>query len=542
MRIRDTSILTQTDDEGYFRIQPAPVGTFYLIVDGSTVTRSGSWPDLELEVTTIPGREKTLPMPVYLLPIDLPNGIFVSETHGGTVTLPGIPGFALEIQPGSVTFPNGSKSGVVSATMVHSDRVPMTPNFGQQPRLIVTIQPAGARFDPPARLTLPNVEGLAPGEVTDLYSFDHDLGHFVSIGPGTVSEDGSLIVSNPGVGIVKAGWHCGGNPASSGTAHDCPTCQKCPPSGSHCVADNSLTCDDHDACTAGDHCDGGRCVTVPIRILSVAALADGKKQTTVPIEHPVTFTATATAEHCTPDIKWTFPDGSSMIGDTVTKAFQTPGFLTVKAEAQCGACPASKADQVQVTAVKLKDLKVISGASQDHVTDPDSWVALKSPSFFVTLQADVEPQVQDAADLITWSGGQEVPGNKFLRQVDRMTTRKETVSATLGPDTKNRDIWVTWATVELHSSGVMSTTDGIPDSNCGLGVPKAWSLDRRRQLLGWAHQGRSRRTRRGDWQGFSFRDRDHSRSCGLRVGVEAVLFTDGLCERQYRGSQDQHAR
>ena len=66
----------------------------------------------------------------------------------------------------------------------------MTPNFGQQPRLIVTIQPAGARFDPPAKITYPNVEGLAPGESTDLYSFDHDLGHFVSIGPGTVSDDG----------------------------------------------------------------------------------------------------------------------------------------------------------------------------------------------------------------------------------------------------------------------------------------------------------------------------------------------------------------
>ena len=169
---------------------------------------------------------------------------------------------------------------------------------------------------------------IVNGVAAEVEGGTHDLGHFVSIEPGTVSEDGSLIVSNPGVGLVKAGWHCGGNPTSSGTAHDCPECQKCPPNGSHCVADNSLTCDDHDACTAGDDCDGGRCVNVPIRILSVDALADGKKQTTVPIEQPVTFTATAMAEHCTPDIKWTFPDGSSMIGDSVTKAFQTPGFFT----------------------------------------------------------------------------------------------------------------------------------------------------------------------------------------------------------------------
>jgi hypothetical protein len=76
----------------------------------------------------------------------------------------------------------------------------MVPNFGQQPRLIVTIQPAGARFDPPARLTLPNVDGLAPGSVTEMYSFDHDLGHFVSIGPATVSDDGATVTANPGVG------------------------------------------------------------------------------------------------------------------------------------------------------------------------------------------------------------------------------------------------------------------------------------------------------------------------------------------------------
>src|SRR3954464_8115159 len=163
-------------------------------------------------------------MPIYLLPLDQHNGLLVDETRGGMLTLPEVPGFALEIAPGSVTFPGGSRSGVVSVTAVHNDRVPMVPNFGQQPRLIVTIQPAGARFRPPARLTLPNVEGLTPGAVTELYSFDHDLGHFVSIGPATVSEDGSVITSNLGVGVIKAGWHCCGFPQRSGAPHNCPEC------------------------------------------------------------------------------------------------------------------------------------------------------------------------------------------------------------------------------------------------------------------------------------------------------------------------------
>lgn len=33
---------------------------------------------------------------------------------------------------------------------------------------------------------------------------------------GTVSDDGSLIQSNPGIGVIKAGWHCGSQPGGSG--------------------------------------------------------------------------------------------------------------------------------------------------------------------------------------------------------------------------------------------------------------------------------------------------------------------------------------
>jgi hypothetical protein len=228
LRLRDhPELATTTNAEGFFRLAGVPVGSLYLIADGSTAARPGSWPDLEFVVTTIPGRDVTVGMPIYLLALNLADGIQIAENVGGRLALPAFPGFALDVAAGSVTFPSGSRTGMVSATVVHNDKVPMVPNFGQQPRFIVTIQPAGARFEPPARLTLPNVDGLTPGQVTEFYSFDHDLGHFVSIGPATVSEDGSVITSNPGVGIVKAGWHCGGDPDAAGTAEHCAECQKC---------------------------------------------------------------------------------------------------------------------------------------------------------------------------------------------------------------------------------------------------------------------------------------------------------------------------
>lgn len=266
LRVKHTTLTAITNGDGQFAIAGTPVGAVKLIIDGSTVSRPGAWPDLEFDLVTIAGRDNTVNMPIYLLPLDLENGIMVDETRGGTLVLPDLPGFALDVEPGSVTFPGGGRSGLVSVTVVHNDKVPMVPNFGQQPRLIVTIQPAGARFEPPARLTLPNLEGLAPGEVTEMYSFDHDLGHFVSIGPATVSADATVITSVPGVGIVKAGWHCGGNPTTTATTHDCPFCQRC--IINRCFLDPTKendSCKDSEDDPPGKACISGKCAcAIPV--------------------------------------------------------------------------------------------------------------------------------------------------------------------------------------------------------------------------------------------------------------------------------------
>jgi hypothetical protein len=218
VRVDESTQSVQTDAAGQFVLHAAPVGYVKLIIDGSTTERPGTWPTLEFVLHTLPGTDNSIGMPIYLLPIDLARGIQVDERNGGTLTIPELPGFSLTIAPGSALFPNGSRAGTVSATLVHSDKVPMVPGFGQQPKFIVTIQPTGVHFDPPAALTFPNVDGLAPGEITEMYSFDHDLGQFVAIGTGMVSEDGTVVQSDPGVGIIKGGWHCGGNPTASGNA------------------------------------------------------------------------------------------------------------------------------------------------------------------------------------------------------------------------------------------------------------------------------------------------------------------------------------
>ncbi len=47
-------------------------------------------------------------------------------------------------------------------------------------------------------MAYPNTDGLPPGAVVEISSFDHDLGQYVSVGTATVSEDGSTITSDPG--------------------------------------------------------------------------------------------------------------------------------------------------------------------------------------------------------------------------------------------------------------------------------------------------------------------------------------------------------
>ncbi len=258
----------QTDATGYFKILPAPVGVYKLMADGTTATQGGKlYPTLEYDIVTVAGQDNGVGMPIYLPELDPAAKICVNETTGGVLRLSKSPGFSLTVAPGSASFPGGSKTGCVSVTPVNPDKVPMAPGFGQQPRYIVTIQPVGTTFNPPAGMTIPNVDGLPPNAKTEMYSYDHDLAAFVAIGSATVSADGSLIKSDPGVGVLKAGWHCGGNPNTTGSAGTCPDCQKC--IGTSCAAAPGLAnapCkSDGNVCTA-DVCLQGECQHPPITV------------------------------------------------------------------------------------------------------------------------------------------------------------------------------------------------------------------------------------------------------------------------------------
>ncbi len=272
IRVDGTAREAIASAEGQFTITEVPVGPVHLIVDGSTATIPGEWPTLSYNIVTIAGAENPLSSPIYLVKLDTEHAKWVGA-EDVEYTLEELPGFKLTVKAGSVTFPDGSKQGLLSVTPVNANKVPMAPPNGMQPQLIVTIQPAGAKFDPPAPLTLPNVDGHKPGAQVEMYSYDHDLEEFVTIGLGTVSADGSVIASNNGVGVIKAGWHCGSQPAGSGCCSGggggggCAVCQKSESddcNNNDCVADDSQDPGECQKCSGGapvpdDSEDPGEC-------------------------------------------------------------------------------------------------------------------------------------------------------------------------------------------------------------------------------------------------------------------------------------------
>jgi hypothetical protein len=384
LRLRDTPNMTVADAEGQFRLTGVPVGRVFLIADATTTTRPGQWASLEFELFTVAGVANTLDRPIYVLPLDLAGGIFVDETHGGVVTIANVPGFELEVAPGSVTFPGGGRSGLVTVTAVHADRIPMAPGAGMQPRLIVTIQPAGAHFDPPAPFTLPNVDGLAPGAVTELFSFDHDLGAFVAIGTGTVSEEGSIIRSDPSFGILEAGWHCGSPPSGSGGAATLDVDITTP-------KPLVLVADQNPACKAPIEATGG-----PPRD---AVYSWNIGDSSVATLNPSGGGLCPNSAHCNTEA-------------TAVGAGQTIATVTIT----CTTTDSTSQDTIEVLVAKVEDVNV-------HTSDPET---VKVPSVqpagaqtllhFVTarqqddvvLQAEVIPDRPEVRDKVTWETSSSV--------------------------------------------------------------------------------------------------------------------------------------
>ncbi len=273
-------VQTGTDIHGRFELAAPAAGPASLRVEGSFATHvggeaghdiePGSFPSLVYEVTLIPNAENSLPGPVLLPPLDPENTVVYDGTSEVVLKVKSVEGLEMRIAAGTtVTLRDGTKVGPghpgsvrLSLNQVHYDDVPMPMPDGAAPPFAWTLQPAGARFEPPVQVRYPNMSGLPPGAITNFLSFNHDTGKFEIVSSGHVSTDGSSIESDPGSGITVAGWGCNCPPYSvTGSCKKCSfKCNGCDAPGQSRIPDCPFTfipgvgtcfttaCDRHDIC------------------------------------------------------------------------------------------------------------------------------------------------------------------------------------------------------------------------------------------------------------------------------------------------------
>jgi len=335
LHITDTTATTWSNVDGRFILTGVPVGNVHLEVFGASTSRPGTWPQLAFVFNTVSGQTNELGMPIRLLPLDDDSARVVGGPEDVTIPVSGVAGAELTVFADSVTFPDGSRTGTVTVTQVHGDKVPMQAPMGSSFMLAWTVQPAGVRFDPPARISIPNTGGDPPGTVVDVFSFDHDVGEFVAIGTASVTPDGARVLSNPGSGVVKSGWHgCVPPPSPPADACNPGACTFCLLKGT------GSRCD-----PVCEICTGGGCEDR--KLTKVTIKANGKSEDDkliVGLEQEVTFRATGLTgnlkETCTDlSYEWDFDDMEMGTNQEEKHEYKEAKSYMVKLTVTCGACP-----------------------------------------------------------------------------------------------------------------------------------------------------------------------------------------------------------
>lgn len=240
----DSTIFAVTDSLGNFRLENAPGGRFFVHIDGRLVTSAliggqtvatdypagPYYPFVGKAWESVAGAETNIGE-IYLPLVTAGTLQTVSASAPTTITFPpdvltqypGLAGVELTIPPDSLYSDNGERGGMVGIAPVASSRIPSPLPLGLDPALVITVQTNGpSNFDSPVPVCFPNLPNpvthvaLPPGAKSALWSFNHDTGRWEVRGSMTVSDDGRLVCSDPGVGITSPGWHLT-DPATSGS-------------------------------------------------------------------------------------------------------------------------------------------------------------------------------------------------------------------------------------------------------------------------------------------------------------------------------------
>jgi len=228
-----------THENGYFILRDMPAPVVFVHIDGSTATNAPPgtvYATVGKPFHSVAGRSTQLMMDgqsfnIYLPPMSVGDIKPLSSTANTDVSF-GTAGKAklVEMFPNmnpavwdqtKVTFPpnsaideTGKPATQAAIIPVPADRLPAPLSPGLNHQLDIAIVATGAtNFDTPAPACFPNLpdpvtgQPLPPGAKSALVSFNHDTGQWEVVGSMTVSADGRMVCTDPGVGIRAPGWH-----------------------------------------------------------------------------------------------------------------------------------------------------------------------------------------------------------------------------------------------------------------------------------------------------------------------------------------------
>ncbi|MCB1125341.1 MAG: Ig-like domain-containing protein, partial [Verrucomicrobiae bacterium] len=235
---REQDVRAVTDEMGNFTLEPVPAGEFFVHIDGRQAVGS-NWPDgayypfvgkawsaVAGKMDNLAGGTGEIYLPLVkagtLQPVSAVSSTAIAFPEEVVQANPDLAGVQIDVPPNALFSDDGNRGGRVGIAPVPPDRLPGPLPEGVNFPLVITVQTDGAsNFDQPVPVRFPNLpdpetgELLPPGAKSALWSFDHDTGEWKIVGAMTVSADGKYVVSDPGQGIVKPGWH-GTRPGTRG--------------------------------------------------------------------------------------------------------------------------------------------------------------------------------------------------------------------------------------------------------------------------------------------------------------------------------------
>ena len=208
--VRVGTVVTETTSDGSFAPYGIPQGAQLLSVDGSTAAADGgSYPLFSIHLEVEPDSETIIERPIYLPFISAEDAVMVepdANTEVMNTTDPKLKEAMVAVLWDTARQNGESYTGALSITRVPVDRTPRSLPPELNPSILITMQPAGVDLAIPAPVTLPNLDGHAPGAILNLWSLDHETGKFFVAGLGKVSPDGKTIETIQG-GVRGSSWH-----------------------------------------------------------------------------------------------------------------------------------------------------------------------------------------------------------------------------------------------------------------------------------------------------------------------------------------------